>query len=685
MHRLTSTSLFNSQQHAVLARKGIRSIGDLLQYIPRRYIDRSNQLNFSVSKVGDSVSFIAKVAHADVRFGRRRRLVVRVHYERSAIDLIFFQAIPYYKKVLTSGVEAAFFGKIDTFRGSVNILHPEVEILTGDELVHTGKIIPIYRITDGMQKAGITSRVLRAQMHIALEKYVDKVQDILPENIIRSCDVIPSKEAFFKIHFPESSDDVDKARKRLALDELLVFTAIMNGIREKRQALVKEYTPGRNNEKTWGKLITDNLPFDLTKDQTDAGKQLHKLIYKNNPFSVLLQGDVGSGKTLVALLAAMEYLEEGIQVAMMAPTEILARQHYRNFINYIADLPMLRTELVLGAEKASDKKARVDRIKRGDSLLVVGTHSLIQKDVDFHNLGLVIIDEQHRFGVEQREALQKKGQMPDLLSMSATPIPRSLTLTLYGDLEQILIKEKPPGRKLIDTRLFKDVELDSIYRAVKKYVDQGRQAYIVYPVIEETQKTDWASVMSDYSHLENEVFKGYRLGLLHGKLSTDEKDRAMEKFKDGSIQILVTTTVVEVGVDVANANIMMIRNAEKFGLSQLHQLRGRVGRGEHQSFCILVQSAVSTQESELRLAAMLDSNDGFYLAQKDFEIRGSGELLNTRQAGISEFKIVDLRIHFDLAQQAKQILDDNKDVLLKVNSLKNLKSVLKKGLILFVE
>ena len=357
MHRLSSTSLFNSQQHPVLSRKNIRSIGDLLNYLPRTYVDRSTQLNFSISKKGDSVSFIAKVVQAEVRFGRRRRLVVRVHYERSAIDLIFFQAIPYYKKVLTPGVEAAFFGKIDTFRGSINILHPEVEILTGDELVHTGKIIPIYRITDGMQKAGITSRVFRSQMHVAIDQYIDKLQDILPDNIRKKYNAISSKEAFEKIHFPESMQDVNNAKSRLALDELLVFTTIMNGIREKRLSLIKEHTLNSKSDKEWGKTIRSNLPFNLTNDQNVAIEQLQKLTYQINPFSVLLQGDVGSGKTLVALLAAMDYLEEGIQVAMMAPTEILARQHYRNFINYISDLPMLRTELVLGAEKLSEKKS----------------------------------------------------------------------------------------------------------------------------------------------------------------------------------------------------------------------------------------------------------------------------------------------------------------------------------------
>lgn len=683
MNSLSDLAEFSLDQVNVLSKRGIRSIQDLLYYFPRKYVDRSQLLDLKTSRVGDTVTFIGKITASEVKYGRKRRLLVLCRYTDFQIELVFFQGIPYYQKILRPGTQAAFSGKIEMFRGKIHIMHPEVEILTGEELVHTGKIVPIYKITDAMRDRFISNRVLRAAVKKALQNYENRISDFLPEALLQAKQLSGISEALELIHFPNEMEDVKKAQRRFAFDELLVFSAVMYEKKIQRRSLKKAIVLEADKKKSWPEIILKNLPFALTQDQKKAVEALRKMIYQSYPFGALLQGDVGSGKTLVSLLAAIEYLEEGVQVAVMAPTEILAKQHYLNFINYLSGLPFLQMELITGSEKASEKKAKLDRIKRGDSLFVIGTHALIQEAVEFQSLGMVIIDEQHRFGVEQRDALRKKGASPDLLAMSATPIPRSLTLTLYGDLEAIVIAEKPGGRKPVDTRLFEESELANLYRGVKKYVDQGRQAFIVYPLIEESEKSSWSSVMQDYDYLEKEVFKEYRLGLLHGRLSADEKERAMEKFKQGVIQILVTTTVIEVGVDVPNASVMLIRNAEKFGLSQLHQLRGRVGRGEHQSFCILVKSPKATADAELRLKAMLESEDGFYLAQKDFEIRGSGELLNTRQAGSSEFKIADLRYHADLAEMAAGIIEKDAEIRSKIMESKNWKSFLKKGFILF--
>ncbi|MDH4262834.1 MAG: ATP-dependent DNA helicase RecG [Spirochaetia bacterium] len=683
MESLSNISVFNEEQLKALYKKGIKDVQDLLYYFPRKYVDRSQLLDLKTSRVGDVVTFIGIVSGNEVKYGKKRRLIVTCLTQDVKIELIFFQAIPYYQKLLKPDIHAAFSGKIDMFHGSINILHPEVEILSGDELMHMGKIIPIYRITDGMRNNFLTNRIIRSAVRKTLDLYSSRIVDyLLPHDLIKN-NLMTLDAALENIHFPKEMQDVENSRRRLAFDELLIFAVIMYEKKIKRRSLKKSQPLNITKKKEWASIIQQNLPFKLTFDQEKAISTLHELAYKPYPFGALLQGDVGSGKTLVALLCALEYLEEGIQVAVMAPTEILARQHYLNFINYISDLPFLQMDLLTGSEKASEKKAKLDRIKRGDTLFIIGTHALIQEKTEFASLGLVIIDEQHRFGVEQRDTLRGKGIMPDLLAMSATPIPRSLTLTLYGDLESIILSEKPPGRMPIDTRLFNEEDLPNLYRGIKKYVDMGRQAYIVYPLIEESEKITWASVMTDYHYLEQEIFQGYRLGLLHGKLSSEEKDRAMEKFKQGVIQILVTTTVVEVGVDVPNATVMMIRNAEKFGLSQLHQLRGRVGRGQHQSFCIMVKSDRITSEGEERLKSMVESEDGFYLAQKDFEIRGSGELLNTRQSGISEFKIADLRYHSELAVMAHNMVEDKIELRQKIMSMKNWKSLIKKGFILF--
>lgn len=682
MISLSTTNYFNESQRKILSRRGIRTVEDVLFYFPSRYIDRSQLLDLKTVQRGDLVTFIGTVVKSEVKYGRKRRLVVSCKYEGHLIELVYFQGIPYYSKVLRSGVEAAFSGNIDMFRNHFTMLHPEFEPIEKDELIHTGKIIPIYKITEAMRKGYISIKSFRAVVHKIIKDYKTKIFDYVPEAIRKQENLLSLEQALFQIHFPQEMSQVDKAVHRLAFDELLFFSALMHEKKQKRKLLGRSQTL-KNFSESWSKQLKKSLPFSLTNDQKKVVSQLLQLSQNPYPFGVLLQGDVGSGKTLVALLLALHYAQNNMQVAMMAPTEILARQHYRNFLDFLHYLPLFPMDILLGAEKASERKEKLLRFKNGETLLVVGTHSLFQEDVLFQNLGLVIFDEQHRFGVEQREALRSKGKHPDILSMTATPIPRSLTLTLYGDLESLFIKEKPAGRLPIDTRLFSEDDLPAVYRGVMKYVNQGQQAYLVYPIIDESSNSNWASLMSDYHFLETQVFQKYRLGLLHGRLSAEEKDHAMQKFKEGLIQILVATTVIEVGVDVPNATVMVIRNAEKFGLSQLHQLRGRVGRGDAQSFCILIHSPKITPDGEKRLQAMLDSNDGFYLAEQDLKIRGAGQLLGIRQAGVSEFRLADLSKHFSLVEKANALLESDAELLKKITAQKNWQKHLQKGLVLF--
>lgn len=693
MISLASTKYFSPEQLKALQRRGLRSVEDVLFYFPVRYIDRSRLLDLRQTQRGELVTFLGKVAGSEIKYGRKRRLIVYCLYQGYTVELVFFQGIGYYSKALVAGTEAAFSGNLEIFAGHFSILHPEFEIIEGDDQIHTGKIIPVYKITDAMRKAYITARVLRRVIYNMLKDYDAKIHDHLAPQFREQENFLELKKALDFIHFPQEFTQVEKAKERLAFDELLFFSALMLEKKQKREKIKRKKNLSvnaslsdkdrKNKETSWPSRLKKSLPFALTSDQEKAVAKLMQLSQNPWPFGALLQGDVGSGKTLVALLLALHYAQNDLQIALMAPTEILARQHYRSFLDFLHEFPLFSLDILIGKEKVSERKQKLERLQSGQTLLLVGTHSLIQEDVLFNNLGLVIFDEQHRFGVEQRESLRSKGEYPDILSMTATPIPRSLSLTFYGDLESVIIREKPQGRLPIDTRLFGEEDILRVYKGVKKYVDQGRQTYIVYPIIDESSNSNWASLMSDYHFLETEIFGGYRLGLLHGRLSGEEKDRAMRKFKEGTIQILVATTVIEVGIDVPNATVMVIRNAEKFGLSQLHQLRGRVGRGKEQSFCILIHAEKVSDDGKQRLQAMLDSENGFYLAEKDLQIRGAGQLLGLKQAGVSEFRLADLSIHSALAEKAYSLLQTDAALLQKIMAQKNWQKHLQKGLVLF--
>ncbi len=682
MISLSQTKYFYPDQLKILQRNGIRSIQELLLYIPKRYIDRSRPLNLEEEDFGEIVTFVGQIIKKEVKYGRKRRLIITCRYQSCHIEVIFFQGISYYQDTLQPGLIVAFSGKLAAFTGKLSMVHPEFEIVTEEEMIHTGKITSFYKITDGMRKVFITTKILRKVIHDVLSDYTSKLKDFLDEVTLKQFDLLSIGDALRLIHFPEKMRDVDQAKKRLAFDEILVFAILMRQKQQERKKIIKKHIPSNNN-KGWAQTLVNSLPFKLTESQNHAIQTLQNLAYKKSPFAALLQGDVGSGKTIVVIILALHYLESGLQVALMAPTEVLAKQHYKNILRLFSLFPFLPIEIFLGGEKKSEKESKIERIKNGNTLLIVGTHSLLQEKLTFAELGLVVIDEQHRFGVEQREKLRSKSKTPDLLTMTATPIPRSLTLTLYGDLEAVQMNQKPEGRLPIETKAFPETELNRLYEGVKKYVKQGQQAYIVYPLIDESDKLNRASLKSEYDALTKKIFKGYSLGLIHSQLPIYEKEMNMGNFARGETQILVCTTVIEVGVDVPNATVILIRDADKFGLSQLHQLRGRVGRDDKQSFCILVHPEEITKEAKMRLTAMMKSNDGFYLAQKDLEIRGTGELMGVRQAGISEFRIADLRYHYKLVEQATGLIRENPNVAEEILSEKDWKKFLKKGMILF--
>lgn len=686
MISLADTGLFSTEQLKVLSRLKVKDLRDLFYYLPRKYIDRSQKLDLRNSRAGDMVTVVGKIMHAEMKYAGRRRFTIKIEANGFIIYATFFNAGAYMQKQLLVGKEIACWGKLEVFRGRVSFMHPEWELISDEATSpqHSGRIVPIYKITEAMRNAYLTVRSLREKIETCLTNYERRITDYIPQKNLQNFGLLGITEALHKVHFPQTMAETEEARRRMAFDELVLFSVLNEEKKLAIRQIDKKFriVSHPDLKKELEDLIS-GLPFELTGDQQRAIGTLLKNSAATHPVNHLLMGDVGSGKTLVALILALVYMRHNLQVAYLAPTEILARQHYQTFLNILPKGSFEGVELLIGKDAAKDKRGKLERLSRGESLLAIGTHALIQDEVNFANLALIIIDEQHRFGVEQREKLRSKGETPDLLSMTATPIPRTLTLAYYGDLEPIYLREKPKNRLKIDTRVFQESELERIYKAVRKYVTQGRQVYIIYPVIDESENSDMASLMSEFSVLEKEVFPDLRLGLLHGRLSGDEKDRAMQKFKEGLIQVLVATTVVEVGIDVPNANVIVIRHPDRFGLSQLHQLRGRVGRGEHQSFCILVAPDRMTAEGEARLNAMVRTEDGFELAQVDFELRGAGEMTGLRQSGASEFHVADLRVHGPLLESAVEFLHQHPEVQRQFAGMKNIRQTLEKGLVLF--
>ncbi len=655
-----------------LARLGISTVRELLLHFPRRYEDFSKVIPIKSMQPGP-VTFKGKIDQiASRRSHRNRRLSLTeaiISDDTGTIKAIWFNQ-PYLAKTFPEGSEVLVAGSLEFKNNDLALRSPAIESVGGDPR-DTARIVPVYPETEG-----ITSKQLRGMVMQVLS-LADQLEETLPPDILVKANLVPLPTAVGQIHFPDSQEDLASARRRLAFEEL--WYLILTGLVIKAE-IKTEAAPVIKFDADLAHKYVDALDFKLTDHQRASAWQILQDMELDRPMNRLLEGDVGSGKTVVALMAAVMAIQAGYQAALMVPTEVLARQHARKIAPILEKLG-LKSATILGRQPAAEKKTSTDAASNGSADLIIGTHALLGTEIKFKNLGLVIIDEQHRFGVAQRQELKTKAaKMPHLLSMTATPIPRSLALTVYGDLDLSIISELPPGRQPIKTQVIPQGGRDKIYREIDQQIGQGRQVYVICPLIEESDKLGFKSATAEADRLKKTVFKHRRIGLVHGRLSSAEKDTVMNDFANGQIDILVSTTVIEVGIDVPNATVMLIEGADRFGLASLHQLRGRVGRGAHHSFCYLIAEGYTPGSAE-RLKAMERTNDGFRLAQIDLELRGPGQIYGLAQHGILDLQVADITDTKLLAEVKLLATDFAKEpsILLKypqmLKRINNLKAV----------
>ncbi len=681
----------------LLEKLGIRTVEDALWVLPWRYEDRSVISSMSALVAGEKATVSGIVDRTILRRIPRRNMTlvsVFVRDETGSLEVVFFNQ-PYLEKTFQPGMRVVLSGLVNMAPGRHAHWHmrsPQFEIVDpeDDMLLHVGRIVPVYHETKGL-----TSRHLRRMMQGLLDEYHNHLQDILPLSLRQRYQWPTMSEALGLVHFPDEHVDLNDlngwqtpGHRRLAFEECFVLQVAL----ALRQHTNQKDTPGIafKSHSPFIDQLRAQLPFPLTGAQARVIKDIQQDMVKPGPMNRLIQGDVGSGKTIVALHAMLLAVGSGYQAALMVPTEILAEQHFLNLQQYVADLDVNMAR-VSGGLSPKERAKVYEQITSGEVQLIVGTHALLEDTVQFAKLGLVVVDEQHKFGVLQRGTLRTKGVHPDVIVMTATPIPRTLAMTAYGDLDVSVIDEMPPGRKPIQTRVFRHSSRSRAYSLIRKQIESGRQAYIVYPLVEESEKIDLEAASQAAERLQQEEFPSYTIGLLHGRMKSEEKAKVMAAFKDGLVQVLVATTVIEVGLDIPNATVMAIEHADRFGLAQLHQLRGRVGRGAHQSFCLLISSARRgtgatpqeefsrtkdikfspelpldlkdpwaartnpsvTQSAQQRLKAMVNCSDGFAIAEQDLLIRGPGEFLGTRQWGVPEFRVADLVRDSQLLEQAR--------------------------------
>jgi len=643
---------------------GIRSVEDLLHHFPYKYVDRSRF--YYLHEITENMPFI-QVKGQILKFekigeGKNMRLSAVFTDGKDTIELVWFKAVKFILEKYKTGVDYVVFGKPTPFNGRYNIVHPEVELLSQLPPAERMGLQPFYNTTEKMKSGFLNSKTVQKIIFPLLQNIKSGVPETLPASILKRYALMNLTESLVNVHFPKNAHALNKARQRLKFEELFYIQLSILRQTKWREQNFRGFIFGQIGH-YFNTFYKEFLPFELTGAQKRVLREIRTDVGSGKQMNRLLQGDVGSGKTLVALMSMLMAVDNGFQAALMAPTEILANQHFETIREFVGDLGV-SVALLTGSTRPKAREVLHEQLRNGELKILIGTHALIEEVVQFANLGFVVIDEQHRFGVEQRSRLWKKNiQPPHILVMTATPIPRTLAMTLYGDLSVSVIDELPPGRKPIQTYHYYQSKRQEINRFIGKQIQAGRQVYIVYPLIQESEKMDLQDLENGYNYI-CEIFPGYKVCKVHGKLKAAEKDYQMQKFVSGEAQIMVATTVIEVGVNVPNASVMVIENAERFGLSQLHQLRGRVGRGAEQSFCILLTGFKLATETRKRMEIMVRTNDGFEISEADLQLRGPGDLEGTQQSGLPfELKIANLAQDGKMLEIARrtamEILEDD--------------------------
>lgn len=644
-------------ERAELLKKELRihRFGDLLLYFPFRYVDKSKY--YKIAELRTDLPFVqlrGKVGNIEkVGSKRQQRLVAKLHDDTGTLELVWFKGINYVAKSLLPGKEYVVFGKPNDFNGRINMVHPDLEDAAKANDQVQAVLQAVYPSTEKLNGRGLNSKGIAKLQTALMHKVFGLVPEVLSADLLQRLKLLTRNDAFRQLHFPESADLLHRAQFRLKFEELFYLQLHLMRAKMARQAQVRGFvfeTVG----KYFNRFYSEKLPFELTGAQKRVIKEIRRDMGSGRQMNRLLQGDVGSGKTMVALMTMLIAIDNGYQAALMAPTEILATQHYDSVYELLRGIGV-NVALLTGSTRKAERRTLHQHLRAGDLHILIGTHALIEDEVQFNNLGLVIIDEQHRFGVAQRARLWKKaqGNPPHMLVMTATPIPRTLAMTWYGDLDVSVIDELPPGRKPVNTVHRTDSARLRVFGFMREEIKKGRQVYIVYPLIQESEKLDYKDLEDGYESICR-AFPEYRVSIVHGRMKADVKEYEMQRFVKGETQIMVATTVIEVGVNVPNASVMVIESAERFGLSQLHQLRGRVGRGAEQSYCILMTGNKLSADSQKRMETMVASTDGFYISEVDLQLRGPGDIMGTQQSGQLDLHIADLAQDGQIMQLANK-------------------------------
>lgn len=639
----------------------ISSFGDLLYYFPYKYVDRSKF--YKISEITPDLQHIqikGKIQNFELAGKPNKRRLIGYFYDGTGIiELVWFRKASWIRQSLELNKEYVVFGKPTLFNRQINIVHPEIEALEKFEAKVQSKLQSFYNTTEKLKKHYVNSRLINKLQNNLIKDHTEEIEETLPDYLVEKLKLMPLKNALVNIHFPQGHNELKNAQYRLKFEELFYIQLNILKHRTNQQKKFKGFIFDKVGD-LLHRFYKENLPFELTNAQKRVLREIRKDLGSGKQMNRLLQGDVGSGKTLVGLMSILIAIDNGFQTCFMAPTEILASQHYKSILSFIKKLPV-NIRLLTGSTKTRERKEIHEQLMNGELDILVGTHALIEETVQFKNLGFVVIDEQHRFGVVQRAKLWKKNtNPPHVLVMTATPIPRTLAMTVYGDLDVSVIDELPPGRKPVKTLHFFESKRLRVYKFIQKMIGEGRQIYIVYPLIKESEKLDLRALEYGYDAMvRNFPPPKYSVSVVHGQMKNEDKEKSMSMFVQGRTHIMVATTVIEVGVDVPNASVMVIENAERFGLSQLHQLRGRVGRGAHQSYCILMSSNKLSDEARKRLETMVQTSNGFEIAETDLQLRGPGDIEGTQQSGIPfDLKISNLAKDGEILKYARTIAND---------------------------